>query len=744
MLRRRWLLCLTIAYASGVAAAGLFQEYIPALCAAILLAAVAAICFARRPLFAGALAAACMIGCVCAGARLYAAPQITSQPTRIEAKVTQVVREGLAVVSGVTVGDVRVPSRVLVFYDAANARPLPGQTLRAADADFFAAKPRTIPHGFDQRLYAAGFDAKYVAYADFAEFSGKGSLIGGNVQKLRDALEKSADRLFGQSAGLVKALTLGVRDGMAQEELDDFRNSGSMDILSISGLHVSLLCAALMFLVNRANLPYIASRAALGAALAFFAALTGAADSTVRAVLMSGMLLASQIIGREGDLLTALAAAALILLLVNPVDMFSAGFQLSFMSVLGIALFSKPIARRLTWMGKTLSASFSAVISAQIAIAPLIAYYYHQVYLVSFFTGPLVLPLVSVMLIVALPAMALAALLPVPAVAIWSAPAYASAQVLTYFVRAFASLPFAALDAPAPGAMIFALYYGGLLWLLASKRVPKTALAAVAASAVLLFAKPALLRSDRLTFTMYDIGSADCLVLRRGAQTVMVDCGNGSVWHSLRARGEDIDLLFITHPHEDHCGGLKELAQYVKIKKIVLCSAFDAQDYPPGALEGFQSAMEGGAQLAFAQAGDSVPAGGMTFEVLSPGADYGSVNENSMALCCESGGVRALLMADAGEAAEYFLSVPKVDLLKVAHQGSATASGERMLRAAQPRLALISVGPNVCGHPTQETLARLAQSGARIMTTWEYGTIRVRFDPEAYVVDFPAAQRDLF
>jgi len=239
---------------------------------------------------------------------------------------------------------------------------------------------------------------------------------------------------------------------------------------------------------------------------------------------------------------------------------------------------------------------------------------------------------------------------------------------------------------------------------------------------------------------MLDVGQGDAILLRDGDATLLVDGGG---WRrpgfggrvllpALTALGvRHLDVLAVTHPDSDHCGGAADLLRELPVGEVWA---------PPGIGETTcgTSLHAGNTPYRELAAGDGARIARWHLRVLNPERDgTGADNHRSLVLLAEAAGRRALLTADldaAGEAAllrRWGAEALKCDLLKVAHHGSPSSSIPPFLRAAKPRLGLISVGAgNAYGHPSPKVLALLDRENVRVLRTDRDGMVRVQFGPQ--------------
>ena len=235
---------------------------------------------------------------------------------------------------------------------------------------------------------------------------------------------------------------------------------------------------------------------------------------------------------------------------------------------------------------------------------------------------------------------------------------------------------------------------------------------------------------NTLTAAFLNVGAADCCVLSCGGKTALIDAGDNlgkdSCVKYLRKNGiEKIDLAILSHFDSDHCAELENIIKVSKIKRLVLCSAFK------GSADGesiVSSARAAGSDIEYKSAGEALELGKMTITLLSPtGDEYGSDNDNSLVCKACAFGKSILFTGDAGEGVERDLIAAGADIdcdiLKVAHHGSKTGSGEEFIASVSPKYAVVSVGENNYGLPSNRVIKRLESHGALVLRTDKNGNI---------------------
>jgi competence protein ComEC len=254
------------------------------------------------------------------------------------------------------------------------------------------------------------------------------------------------------------------------------------------------------------------------------------------------------------------------------------------------------------------------------------------------------------------------------------------------------------------------------------------------------------LDAGKLEVTAIDVGQGDSLLLvSPDGHTMLVDAG-GSVGpvRSEFDYGEDVvspylwsrgldhlDVVLLTHAHGDHIGGLPRVVKNFRPRELWV--GINPQTSATAHLE--QAAAQTHTQLRLHTAGEDFSWAGARIRILSPPDDWQSrhkhVNDDSLSFVISYGNTSALLAGDLETRMERYIAwrTPRVDLLKVAHHGSHTSTTPELLRATQPRFALISAGyRNPFHHPHPEVLARLQAAHARTYRTDMLGTVTFLLD----------------
>lgn len=566
----------------------------------------------------------------------------------------------------------------------------------------------------------------------------------------RDHLVDRIEGLYGERAPLVAALTLARREGFDPELRQTFARTGLAHLLAISGFHVGVIAGLFYAILALARVR--PRRARVGAAVGAWAyvALIGFPDAACRAALILAFVAASRARGRPPARWGALASAFLVLLVLDPRRIASAGFQLSFAGAAGLVAWSGPVGGLVRRAGRGrvpegLVGAVASGVAATVATLPIVAWHFEQVSIVGI-PGTLVAgPLVAVALPGAIASIAADFVAP-------SLGAFLAGGVgvllaaLAGGAEALGALPWAAVWSTRTSVVATLVGVAVATWTArrpwiggATRRalVGTYVCAAVAAWPVLL----SLQGRGSVEVMMIDVGQGDAIAVRgpNGAW-VLVDAGPPSrdpdpgahpAVRALRGRGvRRIEALVLTHADLDHVGGAAAVLESFEVGAV-----YDPA--LPAGKEAFvdvlTAAAAAGVPWLAATRGMRLELGELALEVLSPSdslrATGPEANEASVVLLARYGSFEAFLTGDAYRPLERTLaeSLPAgIEVLKVGHHGSDTSTDPALLEAIRPSVALISAGRgNRYGHPTRGVLESLGGHGIDIWRTDRDGTVTV-------------------
>lgn len=656
--------------------------------------------------------------------------------------------------------------RVLV-----TARPFPRYAF--GDRLELAGQLRTPPSlpGFDYREYL--LRQGVVSLMPFPSItrvaSGGGHPAERALVQARGTLGANLSRSLPEpEAALARGILLGQRASIPRDLMEDFNSSGTSHLIAISGFNVMLVAG-----LTASSLAWLLGRRAATiwamAAVVLFALFVGGSGSVLRAAVMGLVMLGARLSGRPGSALASVLLAAAALTAWRPTIIDDAGFQLSVAATLGIVLGERRTEEVILRLGRLTPGSGPALLAEPVAVTLSATAAVLPLTLASFgylpvYTLPANLLAVPAY-VVALAASCLTALVGLAsadAARILGSVAYLPLAYMIAVARTTASLPLSTLRPGSIGvegaALIYALL-SLLTLLLARRRTPAAVgrpgprpplVAATVIAGLALFVWVDLLSPapGDLRVSVLDVGQGDAILIEApSGLRVLVD-GGPSGPRLLQALGEvlpaaerRIDLVVLTHAHDDHVTGLVDLVERYQVKLALAAAPVS----PSAAYEAWERALERRAvPVRPPAAGEWLDlGGGARLEVLHPAATPISggdeVNNNSIVLRLTHGRLAFLLTGDLEAEGERWLLQEWGDLraqvLKVAHHGSDSSSREEFLAAVRPSLAVISVGDsNPYGHPSPTALLRLVD--LHLLRTDVNGSVRLRSDGRRLAVDF--------
>ena len=555
--------------------------------------------------------------------------------------------------------------------------------------------------------------------------------------------EKIAKLYPGEAAGFMTAILTGDTTLLSEAAGTDLSEAGIYHIMAVSGLHCSFLAAMTLALIGKKHRRTAACVAI--PVLIFYALLTGARPSVVRACVMLSLLLIAPACGREGDSPTALSFALLLILLQNPFAAASIGLQLSFGAVAGMLWMTPRLNHFLLGdrergrIVRTISASFSATCGSLVFTLPLSAYYFNFLVLVSPLSNLLCLWAVSVIFGAGLISVLLSFVWMAPAVLLALIPRGLIAYVLAV-VEVLAKIPYHALYYANPFLKYWLVYFYllfGAAYLGKPKSRRKYAAAAVLAALSLMLT----VKLGRVFYTWgtldivaVDVGQGSCTAMASGGQFALMDCGSSTSWKGAGGDAADqllsmgcqrLDYLVLSHYDYDHVSGVADLMNRLRVETVLLPDKWDDAGLREWVTE---TAESHGAAVELVTEERTLAIGNSVLTVYPP-VGTGSDNDSGLALLCTAGDFDLLITGDMDARTEEKLlaayPLPDIEALIVGHHGSKYSTGEELLAALSPEIGVVSAGRNNYGHPSDEALRRLAKAGAAVYRTDRQGNIHI-------------------
>ena len=647
---------------------------------------------------------------------------------------------------------------------------------------------RRNPGGFDYRAYLARQDVVGIIEAKgLLRIDEHGGFLPLRwIEALRIRTERIIDDIYTESgrgepalhAQLLKGILLGKRSDLPTETLDIFRNSGTFHVLAVSGLHVGLVAMFCYFGFRCFRFPQKVLCLLTILAVLIYASLIGFRPSVFRASLMAILFLFATIIDRDADIFNLLAFAALVLLLLNPHQVWDVGFQLSFVAVVSIVYFvpkmeqlvrrlweteddSVPVLTRFRNTAvKWLVLSYLVTLAAQIGTTPLIAYHFFRTYPLGFIVGPFAVGLVSLIVAVGMVSVSVGFIY-LPLAKLIALLNHAIISVFLALIGMFGQAWGVVKLAP-PTFGIFVLYIGLFLgiahWRYICKQWRVTSLIGLSVFAIWVWDTAFHEKGKLLEVVTLDVGQGDAAFVRfPDDRTLLIDGGiQRSYYDAKKQRLVDydvgkrviepyldfhgirkLDMVVLTHPDVDHGGGLGYILANFEVGRVLGISDMPLNSQTHQRLHTIVNANN--IPYAFPFAGEIELTPTATLNLLHP-IDAASVNlldqdknDDSLVIKLTYREVDILFTGDIGKKAEERLIASGQDLrseiLKVPHHGSSTSSSVQFINAVEPRYAIFSLGQSSqYQFPHSDVVARYRARGCVQVRTDELGAITLRTD----------------
>jgi competence protein ComEC len=577
------------------------------------------------------------------------------------------------------------------------------------------------------------------------------------------ALNNIDRNIKGDGASYLKGLVTGERTDISPEMKDAFINAGVMHLIAVSGLNVAYIIISVTLILSLFRIPVFPRTVITISLLIFYCIFTGSPPSIVRATIMGILILISFVIERKVNFYNTIGVSALLILIFDTKQLFDPGFILSFTAVISMVFIYNLMEKlflykfnEFNFSGKKylrmISILFFTTLAAQLGTLPVTANYFGKISIVSLLANVVVVPLANLSLAIGF----FQILTGIFSDYLSSIIAEANNIMLSsqlFFIKWCASFKFAYINIQSFNFSMFILYYIVLLLMLTIKNTKEVIRNAVLISlSVSIYISINYDFNKKLRITFMDIGQGDCVVIQTpDDKVILVDCGlindnynsgERTIDPYFRRNGIDkIDILVLTHLHNDHIGGINFLLQNYKIGKVIesgqivetpltfkMDSLIQIKNIPREIVRAGDLINElKDLRLYFLFPDNKfVNNSGKTLE--------NNLNNGSVAFILKYKESEIFFSGDIEKEGEKFLyenysDFLKTDILKVAHHGSITSTSIPFILKNKPEIAVISCGMfNKFNHPSDIILNRLESSGAVIFRTDENNAVVIESD----------------
>lgn len=583
------------------------------------------------------------------------------------------------------------------------------------------------------------------------------------IYPARQFASKNIDEYVGGDEGaFLKGLVTGERQDISKKVKDDFVKTGVMHIIAVSGLNVAYIILSISLILTLFRVPHLPRVIVILVFLIFYCFFTGAPASIIRATVMGSLLLISSVMQRKTNTYNIVGLAVLVILVYDSKQLFDPGFILSFSAVLSMVFFYEKFNE--IFLQKVLDSKIKfkkvvynilglifVTLAAQIGTLPITSNYFEKISFVSLLANAVMVPLSNLSLAIGFFQIAIATFSGYISSVIADANFFLLKFQL-YIVNILASVKYAYIGFYKFNTINTIAYFLILAILFTAK---KGTLKLRFFISVLIIAALFIINIDyssKLRITYLYVGQGDCTLLETpDGSTILIDCGTkefkynsgeSTITPYLKRRGiEKIDLLILTHLHNDHIGGIESILKNFRVEKIITDGSAENT-----MLEKTMDNLiiENKIKREELFSGDFIEGyGNLRLYFLNPiQNDSLHTNEHSKSIVVKMqyGKTNAVFIGDLNIEGESVITNTyknflKTDILKISHHGSKNASSIPFLMKCKPEYAVISCGKdNVFGHPSELVLSKLSILGSKVYRTDKDGAII--FESDGKNLDF--------
>jgi len=569
------------------------------------------------------------------------------------------------------------------------------------------------------------------------------------VMEFRASTTQELMRDGGVGARLLAGVLLGDKRGVRGTDVeDDFRLSGLSHILAVSGLHLGLMAAIASWVVGRLGAPLWARALVCVGTCLFFALITGAQISTVRALTMVCVVWLARLGGRRTDAIGALSVTAIVMLAVRPWCAGDVSFELSASAVGGLLLFGDLVTDWLrtalpSVVGKV-STGLAATLVAQYATLPVVCSTFGVLPIVGPIANLVAVPLLGPALGLGIIALATRPWTP----GLWAVLSSTAGWILAVVARiasTVSAMPGAAKAVPSLGRWI--LVWAATILVLWSTwprprdvRRARVAVFIVVALSCSLLIPYVPIGAPRVV--VMDVGQGDAIIVQDGGSAMLVDCGSDERLlrdAMIRSRVFRFEGVVLTHAHDDHIGGLSGLVGVASVGWVAIPEGGEEERWQGVEKVVSRFTPRGRVPVVTLVTGAMWSVGDLRVRCLWPPSSRDDLSENdrSVILLVSYGETDVLLTGDAEVAVFRELIdagvLPDVEVLKVPHHGSENGLPPEAIGVLDPDLAIVSVGEgNDFGHPHAVVMEALRANGVTVLRTDLDGDVCVSLEQQGW------------
>ena len=556
-------------------------------------------------------------------------------------------------------------------------------------------------------------------------------------QKMIDHANKNMPQ---KTANLLLGLLIGQKDNIQEDIIKSFRTANLSHILAVSGAHTSYIILGLTYIITKSKAPRRIGYIITIIILLVFIIITGASYSVIRACIMSIITISAKLFYKKENFFISICVSLFIILIQNPFAINDIGLKLSFLGTIGIIVFNKNITEFFIRIKikENIAKVLSLTFSAQLMIMPITILNFNTFSLTFFISNILASPLLGIIIILGFIAIFVSFVLnPISKILFFVLNLFL--ELLIFISEIVTKIPGSSILVKTPNLVFVITYYILILFInyfFIIKKNPirrfqkkivkictikniKRIIKIIARIFLIISFLTMLVRVINPTLKIYfiDVGQGDCtLIITPKGKKILIDGGEGKneiLLPYLLDRGiNKIDYIIISHFDNDHCNGLIEVMEKIKVGKVIVSKQ-------PGESEEYRNILEiikrKNIEAYVVKAQDRITIEkDLYINILNPAGklEFNDLNNNAMVAKIIYKNFSMLFTGDIEKAeeniAQKYKNNLKSTILKVAHHGSKTSTNEEFLKYVEPQIALIGVGENnKFGHPNQQTIEKL-------------------------------------
>ncbi|KNF09370.1 DNA internalization-like competence protein ComEC/Rec2 [Gottschalkia purinilytica] len=646
---------------------------------------------------------------------------------------------------------------ILTIYDNSDIRL--GDNILVRDK-IKVPKENTNPMLFNYKLYLQSNDIftimstnKYSVNIIKRNNLSKGERISQKFKKkISFILDKNLDT---ENSSIIKSIILGDSTYLDENTQNKFRNLGIAHVLAVSGLHIGIIFAFILYILNFLKVHRkIASILAIILIL-IYGYIIGYPPSVVRSSVMFSLLIVSTITYRRYDSINILALSAFIMLIYKPLWLFNMGFQLSYVATLSILLFNSKVKKIFSNKFRFLADILSPIISVYIGMLPISLYYFNSLQIISILSNLVLVPLLSLSLIISF-IMIITYLM-----------SSIVSNVIGYFINILLVIFTKSMNlvhnlsyniiVHSPNFIEMIMYYVLIciaLNIIKTDFLNRKFIRIINYYLILIIfiVSTNYLIEEYAIIDFIDVGQGDSCIVRLKDKNILIDTG-GSILNNfdvgknivlpyLQKNGiNSLDGVFISHFHEDHAEGLLSLIGNIKIKNIFI--GYKSQNNKLYR-DIIKLSSKHNIPIRLIKKDDKIILNkNSAIDILSPERkeDVNFKNENNMSLVfiLKTYNKSLLFTGDIEKEKEKDIVKinykHKVDIIKIPHHGSKTSSTEEFIKRFEPRYGIIQVGKNNFGHPNKEVLENYEKHEIKLYRNDTMGLITVLISENDFKIE---------